>query len=75
MPIYVFTEDHKASTISTVIEKIEKYNENFRSSDETFTFRYMIQRPAEGTSVIPYAFGVGSTELPIDSLGAQNPCI
>jgi len=35
----------------------------------------MIQRPAEGTSVIPYAFGVGSTELPIDSLGAQNPVV
>ena len=75
LPIYVFTEDHKATTISTVIDSIESYNENFRASDETFTFRYMIQKPAEGTSVIPYASGVGSTELPIDSLGAQNPAV
>ena len=26
MPIYVFTEDHKATTISTVIESVEEYN-------------------------------------------------
>ena len=30
MPIYVFTEDHKATTISHVIEVLEDYNKKFR---------------------------------------------
>ena len=29
MPIYVFTEDHKATTISTLIKNIETYNQKF----------------------------------------------
>ena len=28
MPLYVFTEDHKATTISMVIDEIEEYNNN-----------------------------------------------
>ncbi len=75
MPIYVFTEDHKATTISKVIDEIEEYNKNFRDLDDTITFRYMIQRPAEGTSVIPAALGAGSTELSIEELGVQNPAV
>ena len=29
MPIYVFTEDHKATTLNTVISSLEEYNEKY----------------------------------------------
>ena len=56
MPIYVFTEDHKATTISTVIESVEEYNRNFRELDDTITFKTLIAKPAEGTDVIPVSY-------------------
>ena len=75
MPLYVFTEDHKATTISTVIDRIEKYNYNFRELEESLTWRVMIQKPAEGTTIIPYASFSGTTEQPLEDLGADNPII
>ncbi len=75
MPIYVFTEDHKATTISHVIETIEEYNQNFRKLDETITFRVLIQKPSEGTEIIPYAQFVGSNLNPVEDLNADNPAL
>ena len=75
MPLYVFTEDHKATTISTVINKIKEYNNSFRELEDTLTWRVMIQRPAEGTTIIPYASFSGTTEQPLEDLGADNPII
>ncbi len=76
MPIYVFTEDHKANTISTVIEKIETYNEKFRNLDDTITFKTLIARPAEGTNVIPLVEILGGEETNIEDLsGIKNPKI
>ena len=72
MPIYVFTEDHKATTISHVIEQIESYNEKFRAREDTFTLRGFIARPIEGTDLIPEANFVGS-HVPIKELGMKNP--
>ena len=73
MPIYVFTEDHKATTISKVVEIIDDYNKKFRSLDETITWRVMIEKPAEGTDVIPYAAVVGGTNTPLENLDSKNP--
>ena len=75
MPLYVFTEDHKATTISTVINRIKEYNNNFRDMEDTLTWRVMIQKPAEGTTIIPYASFSGTTEQPLEDLGAENPVI
>ncbi len=75
MPIYVFTEDHKATTISRLVEFLEEYNKQFRDSDETLTFRVLIEKPAEGTEIIPDASFVGSNERPITDLGVENPVI
>ena len=75
MPIYVFTEDHKATTISQLVEFLEEYNKQFRDSDETLTFRVLIEKPAEGTEIIPDASFVGSNERPITDLGVENPVI
>ena len=75
MPIYVFTEDHKATTISRLVEVLEEYNKKFRDSDETLTFRVLIEKPAEGTEIIPDASFVGSNELPVEDLGVENPII
>ena len=76
MPIYVFTEDHKATTISTLIEKIETYNQKFRKLDNTITFKTLIARPAEGTDVIPLVEILGGEETKIEDLsGIQNPKI
>ena len=75
MPIYVFTEDHKATTISNVIKTIENYNKNFRDSEETLTFRILIEKPSTGTDVIPYASFVGSNDVPIEDLDVENPYI
>ena len=73
MPIYVFTQDHKATTISHIIHKIEDYNEKFRSLEDTITFRVLIQKPSEGTDIIPFANFVASTEQPLEDIGAENP--
>tara|TARA_Y100001935_G_scaffold169523_1_gene139875 strand:+ start:1334 stop:3934 length:2601 start_codon:yes stop_codon:yes gene_type:complete len=75
MPLYVFTEDHKATTISRVINRIEEYNKNFRELEDSLTWRVMIQKPAEGTTIIPYASFSGTTEQPLEDLGADNPII
>ena len=75
MPIYVFTEDHKATTISRLVEVLEEYNKKFRDLDETLTFRVLIEKPAEGTEIIPDASFVGSNELPVEDLGVENPII
>ena len=47
MPIYVFTEDHKATTISHIIHQIEDYNQKFRELEDTITFRVLIQKPSD----------------------------
>ena len=73
MPIYVFTQDHKATTISHIIHKMQDYNEKFRSLEDTITFRVLIQKPSEGTDVIPFANFVASTEQPLEDIGAENP--
>ena len=74
MPIYVFTEDHKATTISTVIESVEEYNRKFRELDDTITFKTLIAKPAEGTDVIPYVDNLGGEETNIeDLLDINNP--
>ena len=52
MPIYIFTEDHKATTISHIIEEIENYKLKFINSDSTFTMKSFFKRPAEGTDFI-----------------------
>ena len=76
MPIYVFTEDHKATTISTVIEKVNEYNEKFRELDDTLTFKTLISRPAEGTDVIPRVDNLGGEETNIEDLqDIENPKI
>lgn len=76
MPIYVFTEDHKATTISTVIDKIETYNEKFRNLEDTITFKTLIARPAEGTNIIPLVEILGGEETNIEDLsGIKNPKI
>ena len=52
MPIYIFTEDHKATTISHIIEEIENYKLKFINSDSTFMMKSFFKRPAEGTDFI-----------------------
>jgi len=76
MPIYVFTEDHKATTLNTVISSIEEYNEKFRELDDTITFKTLIAKPAEGTDVIPAVDSLGGEETNIeDLLNINNPKI
>ncbi len=76
MPIYVFTEDHKATTLNTVIQSIEEYNEKFRELEDTITFKTLIAKPAEGTDVIPTVDGLGGEETNIeDLLNINNPKI
>ena len=75
MPIYVFTEDHKATTISHIIHEIEDYNKKFRELEDTITFRVLIQKPSEGTEIIPYANFATSTEQPLEDTGAENPIV
>jgi len=76
MPIYVFTEDHKATTLNTVIHSIEEYNEKFRELDDTITFKTLIAKPAEGTDVIPAVDSLGGEETNIeDLLNINNPKI
>ncbi len=76
MPIYVFTEDHKATTLNTVIKSIENYNEKFRELDDTITFKTLIAKPAEGTDVIPSVDSLGGEETKIDDLlNINNPKI
>ena len=76
MPIYVFTEDHKATTLNTVISSIEEYNEKFRELDDTITFKTLIAKPAEGTDVIPTVDSLGGEETNIeDLLNINNPKI
>ncbi len=76
MPIYVFTEDHKATTLNTVIKSIEEYNEKFRELDDTITFKTLIAKPAEGTDVIPAVDSLGGEETNIeDLLNIDNPKI
>ena len=76
MPIYVFTEDHKATTLKTVISSIEEYNEKFRELDDTITFKTLIAKPAEGTDVIPAVDSLGGEETNIeDLLNINNPKI
>ena len=74
MPIYVFTTDHKATTISTVIEKIKEYNNKFRELEQTITFKTLIGRPAVGTDVIPLVQTIGGEETIISELTSiQSP--
>ena len=76
MPIYVFTEDHKATTLNTVIQSIEEYNEKFRELDDTITFKTLVAKPAEGTNVIPAVDNLGGEETNIeDLLNIDNPKI
>ena len=76
MPIYVFTEDHKATTLNTVISSIEEYNEKFRELDDTITFKTLIAKPSEGTDVIPAVDSLGGEETNIeDLLNINNPKI
>ena len=76
MPIYVFTEDHKATTLNTVIQSIEEYNEKFRQLEDTITFKTLIAKPAEGTDVIPAVDSLGGEETNIeDLLNINNPKI
>ena len=76
MPIYVFTEDHKATTLNTVISSIEEYNEKFRELDDTITFKTLVAKPAEGTDVIPAVDSLGGEETNIeDLLNINNPKI
>ena len=76
MPIYVFTEDHKATTLNAVISSIEEYNEKFRELDDTITFKTLIAKPAEGTDVIPAVDSLGGEETNIeDLLNINNPKI
>ena len=76
MPIYVFTEDHKATTLNTVIQSIEEYNEKFRELDDTITFKTLVAKPAEGTDVIPAVDNLGGEETNIeDLLNIDNPKI
>ena len=76
MPIYVFTEDHKATTISHLIEKIEEYNVKFRELGETITFKTLIARPTEGTNIIPLVEALGGEETNIEDLqNIQSPKI
>ena len=76
MPIYVFTEDHKATTISHLIEKIEEYNVKFRELGETITFKTLIARPTEGTNIIPLVESLGGEETNIEDLqNIQSPKI
>ena len=76
MPIYVFTQDHKATTMSKVIESIESYNEKFRALDDTITFKTLIARPAEGTDIIPLVATLGGEETNIEDLeNIKNPIL
>jgi predicted RND superfamily exporter protein len=76
MPIYVFTEDHKATTLNTVISSIEEYNEKFRELDDTITFKTLIAKPSDGTDVIPAVDSLGGEETNIeDLLNIDNPKI
>ncbi len=75
MPIYVFTEDHKATTISHIIETVESYNEKYRDLDDSLTWRVQIQKPTEGTDIIPFAAFAGTTMQSIDVLGLKNPAL
>tara|TARA_B100001057_G_scaffold457654_1_gene506164 strand:+ start:1544 stop:4222 length:2679 start_codon:yes stop_codon:yes gene_type:complete len=75
MPLYVFTQDHKATTIETVIEKIKSYNNKFKELDNTLTWRVEIQKPSEGTDIIPSAGFIGTTAQSLDDLGLDNPYI
>ena len=52
MPIYIFTKDHKATTINHIIEQIDEYKVKFLKSDDTFTFQQYIKRPVSGTNFI-----------------------
>ena len=52
MPIYIFTEDHKATTISHIIASINEYKGKFLNSDNTFTFKSYIRKPVSGTNFI-----------------------
>ncbi len=75
MPIYVFTEDHKATTISHIIETVETYNEQYRDLEESITYRVQIQKPTEGTDIIPFAAFSGTTMQSLDVLGLKNPAV
>ena len=75
MPIYVFTEDHKATTISHIIETVDSYNEKYRNLDDSITWRVQIQKPTEGTDIIPFAAFSGTTTQPLEVLGLKNPAV
>ena len=75
MPIYVFTEDHKATTISHIIKTVELYNEQYRDLEDSITYRVQIQKPTEGTDIIPFAAFSGTTLRPLEVLGLKNPAV
>ena len=45
----------KQQQLVILLKFIEEYNKKFRDLDETITFRVLIQKPAEGTEIIPDA--------------------
>ena len=72
MPIYVFTEDHKATTISHIIETVESYNKQYRDLEDSITYRVQIQKPTEGTEIIPFAAFSGTTMQSLDVLHKKS---
>ena len=52
MPVYIFTKDHKATTISHIFNEIENYKKKFSESEETFTTKSYFKRPEPGNDFI-----------------------
>ena len=76
LKIHALARDHKATTLNTVIQSIEEYNEKFRELEDTITFKTLIAKPAEGTDVIPAVDSLGGEETNIeDLLNINNPKI
>ena len=48
MPVYIFTKDHKATTIAHIIDEIKLYQQQFLQSEDSVTWRTYFKRPDSG---------------------------
>ena len=71
LPVYIFTEDHKATTIEHVIKAAKDYQLNYQQLDNSISFEYTFFPPSGETASLATAVTYG---LPInpEEFGVKN---
>ena len=62
LPVYIFTEDHKATTIEHVIHAVQDYQSQYQSLESSIKFNFAFQ-PPEGEKKYPTIYSNYGKEI------------